>query len=69
MRVEDQYPQIRARADDFLQHQDNCARLADAGRAEHGEMLAQHVVDIDVGRNRAVLLQIPISTAELLATL
>ena len=34
------------------------ARLADAGRAEEGEVLAQHLVDLDVGADRAVLLQV-----------
>ena len=29
--------------------QRDAARFADAGRAEHGEMLAQHLVDVDVG--------------------
>ena len=35
------------------------ARLAGARAAEEGEMLAQHVVDLDVGADRAVLLQVP----------
>src|SRR5215468_4530697 len=35
------------------------SRLADAGGAEHGEVLAQHVVDVDVSADRAVLLQVP----------
>ena len=57
--VQHENPQIAPRPQDFLQHEDHGARLADAGRAEHREVLAEHVVDIDVGADRAVLLQVP----------
>ena len=43
---------------DLLQDERDAARLADAGGAEHGEMLAQHFVDVDVGADRCVLLEV-----------
>ena len=57
--VEQEDAQVGARLQDLLQEQRDAARLADAGRAEHGEMLAQHFVDVDAGVDRRVLLQVP----------
>ena len=56
--VEQEQAQVRPRIEDLAQDQRDAARLADAGGAEHGEMLAQHVVDVDVGADRRVLLQV-----------
>ena len=57
--VEQEQAQVRPRIEDLLQDQRDAARLADAGGAEHGEMLAQHFVDVDVGADGGVLLQVP----------
>ncbi len=57
--VEHEDPQVRARPQDLLQHQHHRARFPDAGGPEHGEVLAQHVVDVDIGADRAVLLEMP----------
>ena len=43
--------------EDLLQDERDAGRLADAGRAEDGEMLAQQLVEIDVGRDGIVELQ------------
>ncbi len=56
--IEQEEPKIRPRLEDLLQDQRDAARLADAGRAEDREMLVQHVVDVDVGADRGVLLQV-----------
>ena len=58
MAVEQEQPQVRPRVEDLAQDQRNAARFADAGGAEHGEMLAQHFVDVDVGADGRVLLQV-----------
>jgi hypothetical protein len=42
-----------------MQQQRHRARFADAGRAEHREMLAQHFIDVEAGRDRRVLLKLP----------
>ena len=41
----------------LVQQQRHAARLADAGRAEHREMLGQHLLDIDIGDDGRILLQ------------
>src|SRR6266581_4233452 len=46
-----------ANPQDFLQHEHHRARLAHSGGSEHREVLAQHVVDIDIGADGAVLLE------------
>ena len=56
--VEQEQPQVRPRIEDLAQDQRDAARFADAGGAEHREMLAQHFVHIDVGADRGVLLQV-----------
>ena len=56
--IEHENPQVGTRVEDLMQDQRERARLADAGGAEHREMLAQHLVDVDVGADRAVLLQV-----------
>jgi len=55
--VEDEVAQIGTAVDDLLQEKRDCARFADAGRAQHGEVFAQHFVDIEPGGDRTVLLQ------------
>ena len=59
MRVDQEQAQVVARLEDLAQDERDAGRLADAGGAEHGEMLAHHVVDIDVGIDARVLLQGP----------
>ena len=55
--VEQEDPQIRPRLQNFVQQQRHAGRFADAGRAEHGKMLGQHFLDIDIGDDRRILLQ------------
>src|ERR1700733_14003611 len=55
--VEQEYPQVRPRLENFVQQQRHAAGFADAGGAEHREVLGQHLLDIDIGDDRAVLLQ------------
>ena len=57
VRIDQEHAQVRPRVEDLPQQQRDAARLADAGGAEHREVLAHHVVDIDVGGDRGVLLQ------------
>jgi hypothetical protein len=56
--IEQEDAQIGTRLEDLLQDEGDAARLADAGRAEDGEMLAQHLVHVDAGVDRDVLLQV-----------
>ena len=58
VRVDQEDAQIGLGGQDGAQDDGDAARLADARGAEDGEMLVQHLVDLDVGRDRAVLLQI-----------
>ena len=55
--VEQENPQIRPRLQNFVQQQRHAGRLADAGRAEHREMLGEHFLDVDIGDDRGILLQ------------
>ena len=55
--VEQEDAQVRPRFEDFVEQQRHAGRFADAGRAEHREMLGQHFLDIDIGDDRRVLLQ------------
>ena len=57
VRIDQEHAQVGPRVEDLAHQQRDAARLADAGGAEHREMLAHHVVDVDVGRDRLVLLQ------------
>ena len=59
VRVDEEDPQVRPHLQNLTQDDGNPARFTDARAAEEGEMLAQHVIDIDVGGYRAVLLQMP----------
>ena len=47
MRIEDQHAQLRIRRDRLVQQQRHGRRLADAGRADDGEMLGEHRGDMD----------------------
>jgi hypothetical protein len=55
--VEQEDAEIGARSQDFVDEQRNAARLADAGRAKHGEVLAEHFFDVDKGCDGLILLQ------------
>ena len=55
--VEQEDAQVRPRFEDFVEQQRHAGRFADAGRAEHREMLGEHFLDVDIGDDRAVLLQ------------
>ena len=55
--VEQEDPQVRPRLQDFVEQQRHAARFADAGRAEHREMLGEHFLDIDIGDDGRILLQ------------
>jgi hypothetical protein len=57
--VEKKHAQIRPCGEDKMQQQRHRARFADAGCAEHREMLAQHFIDVEAGRNRCILLKLP----------
>src|SRR6185312_782223 len=57
VRVDQEDAQVRARLQDFLQDDGDTARLADAGRAEDGEVAADHLVDVDMDGDVLVLLQ------------
>ena len=50
--VKQQHAKIGPRRQDLVQQQRHGARFADAGRAEHREMLAEHFVDFDAGDDR-----------------
>jgi hypothetical protein len=55
--VEQEHPQVRPRPENLVQQQRNAGRFADAGGAEHGEVLGEHLLDIDIGDHGLVLLQ------------
>jgi hypothetical protein len=55
--VEQEYPQVRPGFENLVEQQRNAGRFADAGGAEHREMLGKHLLDIDIGDDGAVLLQ------------
>ncbi|MGC0324952.1 hypothetical protein ABIG06_005581 [Bradyrhizobium sp. USDA 326] len=55
--VEQEDAQVRPRLQDLVEQQRDAGRFADAGRAQHGEMLGQHLLDIDIGDDGAVLLE------------
>jgi hypothetical protein len=57
MSVQNQDPQVGPGADDLLQEQHHCTGFSHPCGTEYGEMLAKRVVDVDVGSDRAVLLQ------------
>ena len=55
--VEQEDATLGARLENLVEQQRDAAGLADAGGAEHREMLVEHFLDIDIGRDRRVLLQ------------
>ena len=59
VRVDQEDAQVRPHLQDLAQDDGNAARLADARAAEEGEVLAQHVVDLDASTDGAVLLELP----------
>ena len=59
MDIDEEHAQVGARFQRLAQDQRDAARFADAGGAEHGEMFVQHLLDIEIGDDRVVLLQMP----------
>ena len=57
VRVDQEDAQIRPHLQHLAQDDGDAARLADARAAEQREVLAQHVLDLDAGADRGVLLQ------------
>ena len=57
VRIDQQNAQVGARLHDLAQDQRDRARLAGTGAAEDREVLAHGVVDVDIGAERVVLLQ------------
>jgi hypothetical protein len=57
VRVDQEDAQIRPHLEHLAQDDGDAARLADARAAEQREVLAQHVLDLDAGADRGVLLQ------------
>ena len=58
MRIDQEDAQVRPRLENLLQDDGDAARLADAGGAENGEVLADQIVDVDVDADVRVLLQV-----------
>jgi hypothetical protein len=59
VRVDDEDAQVRTRAKNFVQHQGDAGRLADAGRTQQGEVPTDQPVNVEVSADRVVLLQLP----------
>src|SRR5262249_53563803 len=57
VRIDQKNAQIRLLRQDLLQDEGDAGRLADAGRAEDGEVLAEELLEIDVGGDGVVELQ------------
>ena len=57
MRIEQKHAKLRSYFHCLCQNVRDPGRFADAGGAEHGEMLVQHFINIDAGVDRGVLLQ------------
>src|SRR5262249_32117527 len=57
--VEKKHAQIRPCGEDQMHEQRHRARFADASGAKHREMLAQHFIDIEAGRDRRILVKLP----------
>src|SRR6185369_1354115 len=55
--VEQENPQVRPRLQNLVEQQRHAGRFADAGGSEDGEVLGEHLLDVDIGDHRAVLLQ------------
>ena len=55
--VEQEHAQLRACVENRVENHRDAARLADAGRAENGEMLGQHVVERDPSFDRVVVME------------
>ena len=58
VRVDQEDPQVRPRLLKLVQDDRDARGLADAGGAEHGEVLADHVGAVDVAADAVVLLQV-----------
>ena len=58
MRIQNEDSQVRPYPQNLGQHENHGARLTHPGCAEHGEVFAQHVIDIDIRGYGAVLLQV-----------
>ena len=56
--IDQEDAQVRPRFQKLLQDDRDARRLADAGGAEHGEMLADHFGAVDVAADAGVLLQV-----------
>ena len=57
VRIDQEDAQIRPLLQGLLQQKRNAVGLADAGGAEHGEVLAHQLLDVDLRRDGRVLLQ------------
>ena len=58
VRVDQEDAQVRPGGEDLLQDDGDAARLADAGGAEHREVAAHQMIDIDVHADVGILLQV-----------
>ena len=54
VRIDQEDPEIGLLLEDLLEDERNRGGLADAGGAEHGEVLAQQLVEIDQGGDRSI---------------
>ena len=59
MAVEQEHAQLWPRIENRVDQHGDAARLANAGRTEDGEVLAEQVVDVDGRVNRLVVMQRP----------
>jgi hypothetical protein len=57
VRINQENAKVRLLIQNLLQDDSNAVRLADTGGAEHREVLAHQILDVDLRRNRVVLLQ------------
>ena len=57
--VEHENAKVWSRGQSLLQNKCDAARFPDAGRPQNGEMLAQHFIYVDIGRDRGILVQMP----------
>ncbi len=55
--VEQEDAQVRPRLQDLVEQQRYAGGFADAGGAEHREVLGKHFLDVDIGDDRTILLQ------------
>ena len=59
VRIDEEDAEVRLLLQDLGEDEGNGGRLADAGGADHREMLAQQLLEIDVGGNGRVEAQAP----------